>query len=118
MQSEDKLQSECYLWFHETFPEYRGLLCYNLNNSRNRIRASMDKAMGLQKGRSDMVLYWNGTAYHIELKVAGGTQSKDQKKWQQAIKNAGFDYVIVRSLLDFMDYINGIIFTRTEDAKV
>lgn len=118
MQSEDKLQSECYLWFHETYPEYRGLLCYNLNNSRNRIRASMDKSMGLQKGRADMVFYWQGSAYHIELKTLQGVQGSDQRKWEAAIKTAGFDYVIIRSLEKFKEYINGIIFTRTEDGKV
>ena len=118
MQSEDKLQSECYLWFHEKFPEYRGLLCYNLNNSRNRIRASMDKAMGLQKGRADMVLYWKGSAYHIEFKLPNALQSKDQKKWQQTIKEAGFDYVIIRYLKHFQEYINGIIITRTDKVKI
>ena len=109
-QSEDKFQSDCYLWFHETFPQYRGLLCYNLNNSRNKIRASTDKAMGLQKGRADMVFYFNKKAYHIELKVNGGTQSQDQKKWQKVIEEAGFQYYIINdSLQDFKDFINGII---------
>lgn len=109
-QSEDKFQSDCYLWFHENFPQYRGLLCYNLNNSRNKIRASMDKSMGLQKGRSDMVLYFKGLAYHIELKVNGGTQSPDQKKWQSVIQNAGFRYYVINdSVQDFKDLINGII---------
>jgi hypothetical protein len=107
--SEDKLQSDCYLWFHETYPKYRGLLCYNLNNSRNKIRASMDKGMGLQKGRADMVLYWKGSAYHIELKLPNGVQSPDQKKWQAVILLAGFEYTIIRSLEDFKDYTNGII---------
>jgi hypothetical protein len=69
----------------------------------------MDKAMGLQKGRSDMVLYFKGRAYHIELKTPDGVQSADQKKWQAVIIADGFDYVIIRSLQDFQHYINGII---------
>lgn len=109
--TEDRLQSDCYLWWHHEYPQYRGLLCYNLNNSRNRIRAAMDKAMGLQKGRSDMVLYWNGSAYHIELKTETGSQMPDQKKWQSTISNAGFQYVIIRSKDEFINYINGIIIT-------
>jgi hypothetical protein len=109
-QSEDKFQSDCYLWFHESYPQYRELLCYNLNNSRNRIRASMDKAMGLQKGRSDMVFYFAGQSHHIELKVNGGSQSPDQKKWQKTIENAGFKYYVISdSLQDFQNLINGLI---------
>lgn len=107
--SEDSFQSDCYLWFHNTYPQYRGRLCYNLNNSRNKVRGMMDKSMGLQPGRSDMVLYHNSHAYMIELKLPGGTQSKEQKKWECTIKNAGFDYVIIRSLEEFQKYLQGIL---------
>jgi hypothetical protein len=70
----------------------------------------MDKGMGLQPGRSDMVFYFRGKAYHIELKVEGGKQGQDQKKWQECIERAGFSYIIIRdSIQDFQDYINGII---------
>jgi hypothetical protein len=99
--SEDKLQSECYLWFHNEFPELRGLLCYNLNNSMNKIRGMMDKGMGLQPGRSDMVFYYEGKAFMIEFKTVDGGQSKAQKEWEQKIKRAGFSYSIIRSLEEF-----------------
>jgi len=26
--SEDKIQTDCYIWFHNNHPELRGLLCY------------------------------------------------------------------------------------------
>jgi hypothetical protein len=110
MQTEDAFQSSCYQWFHATYPQYRGLLCYNLNNPKNKIRGIMDKGMGLQRGRSDMVLYFDRKAYHIELKVAGGTQKPDSKEVAEIIQNAGFSYVIIKdNLQDFEDYINGII---------
>lgn len=111
--TEDKLQSECYLWFHHTFTEYRGLLCYNLNNSRNKIQAMMDKGKGLQKGRSDMVFYLNGTGLMIEFKIETGYQSKEQKEWQAKIENAGFCYKIVRSLDQFKLVINQFIKENT-----
>ena len=107
--TEEKLQSECYLWFHDTYPQYRGQLCYNLNNPRNRIRGMMDKAMGLQPGRSDMVLYHQGRAYMIELKLPDGVQSKIQEKWEAVIKQAGFSYVVIRSLEEFKRYLQGIL---------
>lgn len=107
--TEDQLQSQCYQWFHAYYPEHRGKLCYNLNNSRNRVRGMMDKGMGLQPGRSDMVLYHDGTAYMIEFKLPDGVQSKEQKKWQSVIESAGFDYVIIRSFEKFQEYLQSIL---------
>lgn len=107
--NEDKLHSDCYLWFHENYPDLRGLLCYNLNNSRNKIQAMMDKGKGLQKGRSDMVFYYKGTATMIEFKIESGKQSPDQVKWQSLIEKAGFSYKIIRSLDEFNQLILAII---------
>lgn len=107
--SEDKLQSECYLWFHNEFPELRGLLCYNLNNSMNKIRGMTDKAMGLQPGRSDMVFYYKGQAFMIEFKTLDGVKSKNQKEWQKVIERSGFSYSIVKSLDEFQTLILRLI---------
>ena len=105
MESENKLQVTCYVWFHNTFPELRGLLCYNLGNSKNAIDGARNKAMGLQKGRSDMVLYFNGTATMIEFKTDNGEQSQAQKDWELAVRIQGFSYYIVRSLQEFQSLI-------------
>lgn len=107
--NEDRLQYDCYTWFHSEFPELRGLLCYNLNNSRNKIQAMMDKGKGLQKGRSDLVFYYRGVAIMIELKTPTGTQEKDQIIWQSKIEAAGFKYHLVRSLEEFQKIIFSII---------
>lgn len=107
--TEDRLQQSCYLWFHNTYPQYRGLLCYNLNNSRNPIQGNLNKSMGLQPGRSDMVLYWNSKAYMIEFKTDGGKQSKAQIEWQVLITHQGFIYDIIRTLDEFKVLVNGII---------
>lgn len=98
--TEDAFQAECYIWFHNTYPLLRGLLCYNLNNSRNKIAASINKAMGLQKGRSDMVFYYKGQAYHIELKVSPNKQTNEQKEWQKVIESQGFSYFVVFDSVD------------------
>jgi len=107
--SEDKMQSDSYRWFHETYPEYRGLLCYNLNNSKNKIRGMMDKGMGLQPGRSDLVFYYKGVAYMLEAKTEKGTQQPNQKVWQSKIIQAGFSYQIFRSKDEFISIILEII---------
>ena len=78
MYSEVKIQSQIFQWHWNNYPEERGLLCYNLNNSANKIQGNQNKALGLIKGRSDMVYYYNGTAVMIELKNATGKQSKEQ----------------------------------------
>jgi sulfur relay (sulfurtransferase) complex TusBCD TusD component (DsrE family) len=103
--TEDKLQSDCYQWFHSTYPELRGLLCYNLNNSRNKIRAMMDKGMGLQKGRSDLVFYYSGSACMIEMKTENGKQTPEQKKWQEIVEKNGFEYTICKTLEQFQAII-------------
>ena len=101
IKAEIKIQSEIFLWHWNNLPEERGLLCYNLNNSANKIQGNQNKALGLIKGRSDMVYYKNGNATMIEIKTAKGTQSKAQKEWERIIKEAGFNYVVVRSLDEF-----------------
>ena len=107
--NEDRLQEECYLWFHNTFPHLRGLLCYNLNNSANKIQGNKNKGMGLQVGRSDMVFYYQGKAYMIEMKVADGVQRIDQIKWQNTVEAQGFKYLIARSKEGFKQFIYNIL---------
>ncbi len=107
---EARLQQEIYIWFHNQFPNYRGLLCYNLNNSKNRIDGARNRSLGLQSGRSDLTLYFKGRAYMIELKTDAGRQSKQQKEWQRVIESHGFDYVIIRSLDEFKQFfINTVL---------
>ena len=105
--TEARIQQECYMWFHNTYPALRGLLCYNLNNSKNKIDGSINKSLGLQPGRSDMVLYIKGKAIMLEFKTPTGVQSKKQKEWEMVIKREGFEYHIIRSLEEFK-YIVGI----------
>ena len=109
MKTENKIQSECYMWLHNSLPGLRGLLCYNLNNSKNKIDGAKNKALGVQAGRSDMVLYYQSKAYMLECKTPGGTQSDKQKEWEQLIKLHGFEYHIFRSLEEFQMIINSIL---------
>lgn len=108
-QLEERIQEDCYLWFHNTYPKLRGLLCYNLNNSSNRVQGAKNKGMGLQEGRSDMVFYFNAKAYMIEFKTEEGAQSPSQLKWEQSIRSQGFKYIVVRSKEEFMLLINKVI---------
>lgn len=113
--TEIQIQKACYLWFHNTFPSDRGLLCYNLGNSKNSIDGNKNKALGLQPGRSDLVYYCKGKANMIEIKDADGKQSEKQKEWQGLIELNGFNYHIVRSLEDFQLLITRI---QTETPQI
>jgi hypothetical protein len=109
MCSEDKLHQDCYVWFHNTYPTMRGLLCYNLNNSKNKIDGARNKAKGLIAGRSDMVLYYQSTAFMIEFKTSDGVQSAGQKEWQSLVASNGFQYHIIRSLPEFQSLLLSIL---------
>jgi hypothetical protein len=100
--NEDRLQQECYMWFHNTFPEQRGLLCYNLNNSRNKVAGAINRSMGLQAGRADLTYYTpSGRAVFIEMKTPTGTQQPEQKKYQKKVESFGYLYKICRTFDEF-----------------
>jgi sulfur relay (sulfurtransferase) complex TusBCD TusD component (DsrE family) len=65
--------------------------------------------IGMVPGRSDMVLYYNGTATHIEMKLPGNYQQPNQKHWQAQVEAQGFAYHICRSLEEFQTVIQGVI---------
>ena len=109
MESEAKLQMEIVRWFNNNYPELRGLLCYNLNNSEGSWRGKKNKFLGVIAGRSDLVLYHSGSAYMIELKNAKGTQRPAQVKWEKLVKSQGFEYVVLRTLGEFVLYVKGLI---------
>ena len=107
--SEELLHQSCYTWFHNTYPQLRGLLCYNLGNSRNKIDGARNRNKGLQAGRSDFTFYWSGRAFFIELKTPVGTTGKAQLSWAELVMKHGFEYYIVRDLETFKVLVKGIM---------
>ena len=107
--NEGRIHQDCYVWFHNSFPQLRGLLCYNLNNSRDRIEGAKNRSKGVQPGRSDFVIYYQREAFMIEMKEGDGSLSKDQKDWQKLVESQGFRYTLCRTLEDFKEAIGGII---------
>lgn len=106
MKTESKLQQEIFTWHWNNRPKERGLLFMVYNTPPNAKAGAILKGMGMIAGVSDMIyLSPLHGAILIELKTATGRQSPDQKKWQKAIENARYSYVIVRSLEDFKKII-------------
>ena len=113
MKLEDKIQAECFQWSWNELPETRKLICYNLNNSKNKIDGNLNKAKGLIKGRADLTFYWKGKAYFLECKTKTGKQRPGQPEFQKVVESNGFDYYIFRSLEEFQKIIKSIICTQT-----
>ena len=106
---EQSTQQAIVRYFAYQYPSLKGLLCANLNNSKDARTGGINKSMGVIAGRSDLVLYFKGKAYHIEVKAPKGKQSEAQKDWEEIICLAGFDYDVVRSLDEFIHLMKIII---------
>jgi hypothetical protein len=73
------------------------------------VDGTRNKALGIQAGRSDLVLYHQGKAYMIEMKTEKGKQKDGQPEWEAKIKAQGFQYHICRSLSEFQSLITCIL---------
>ena len=109
MKSETRVQQEIVMWWNNEYPQYRGLLCYNNNNSIGGFRGKQNKYLGIVVGRSDLVLYLGGVATMIELKNDMGAQKPAQKKWQALVEREGFRYEIIRSLGEFQKLVKELV---------
>ncbi|MBO7510026.1 MAG: VRR-NUC domain-containing protein [Bacteroidales bacterium] len=110
--NEGKIQSECVIWFHNTFPQYRGLL-FHVPNENDRadsspIQGAIRKSLGVWPGVADLIfLVPRGPhgALLIEMKDEKGTQKPAQKEWQKIVEAHGYSYKICRSLAQFKEIL-------------
>lgn len=112
MTNENNLQAEIYKWFHNNYclknMNDRGLIFSIPNGGTRNIREAMTfKATGLLKGASDLiVIFPNGKLCFIELKIAKGIQSAEQKDFEERVSKAGYEYHLIRSLEEFIILTN------------
>jgi len=113
MISEERLQSECYQWFHNNYTSLRGLLWHVPNGGQRSVtEANKFKAIGLVSGVSDLHFFYNGQMYFIELKVETGRLSENQVKWIEAINKQNGEVVVIRDLQTFKNFINDILTSK------
>lgn len=99
--TEEQLQASIFQWHWNNRPEERGLLFHCQQKARNAIEGNRFKALGVVAGVSDLIyLKPGGNPVLMELKTETGTQSQVQKDWEVRVKQAGYEYVIIRSLAD------------------
>ena len=91
------------------YPKLVGLLYMIHNTPRNKIDGKRLKAMGMVRGVADLAFMYKGKSYYLELKIATGRQSKEQKEWEQLITSHGFQYVIIRSVDEFLSFISSVV---------
>jgi hypothetical protein len=105
--NELQLQAQIFQYHWNSRPSERGLLFHVNNKARNSIEGAKFKAMGVVSGVSDLIyLKPGGKPILIELKTDNGTQSSEQRKWELHVKSAGYQYLICRSLEEFIKLIN------------
>lgn len=110
--NEGRIQAECFQWFFNTFPQYRGLLFHVPNeNDRadsNPIQGAIRKSLGVWPGVADLIFLSANGRHHglcIEMKDEHGTQKPAQKTWQVAVESQGYKYCLCRSLAQFQEII-------------
>lgn len=108
--SEDAIQSECYVWFNNTYKELRGCLFAVPNGgARSALQGKIFKMTGVYAGVSDMLFMHQGETYCIEMKNDFGEQSDKQVIWQKKIEKQLFKYFVIRDLATFQKLIKEII---------
>lgn len=110
---EHDLQCSCVSWFRYQFPQYAPLLFAVPNGgSRRIVEAQRLKAEGVLSGVSDLIfLAPSGKPLLIEMKTSAGRQSPEQKIWQKDVEDAGYTYVIARSLDEFIEIVKNHLMT-------
>ena len=111
---ESKLQQQCVAWFRMRYPKYAMLLTHPANEGNgNRVNGAIHKAEGTVPGVPDLLLFLPSfsegvimAGLGIEMKTEKGRLSQSQKDFCLMFSAAHYDYVVVRSLDDFMKVIN------------
>jgi hypothetical protein len=107
--TEARIQQECYMWFHNSFPELRGLFFRIKNEDHNAISGARNKSTGVVSGVADTcLLIPKGDPIFIEFKTETGKQSDAQKNWESIVNFAGFRYEIIKSLAEFQELCKGL----------
>ena len=111
--TEAKIQSEIYCWFNNNFclkfhnPRY--CIFSVPNDTQNKEETMRKLATGLKSGVSDLIVLFPDRAIFCEVKTPTGVQSETQKDFQEQVEKLGFEYILVRSLLDFQNKINKLL---------
>jgi len=109
--NESKLQQQCIKWICLQYPN---IICMAIPNGgkRSRTEAAIMKAEGVLAGAADLFIPKSNKDYYglfIELKIGNNKQTDAQKWFELNVKRDFYEYVVVRSLEDFMVEVNNYL---------
>jgi hypothetical protein len=108
--SEDQLQSDCYQWAWNNFPNTRRLLFSVPNGGTRNTREAMKlKATGLTAGVADLLFLWYGKTFAFELKVGTNKQSPSQLEWEKIATPHIASYKVIRTFDQFQTIFTQIV---------
>jgi len=108
--TEDQLQQRIVIDFRN-----RNLKNYNLifsvpnGGSRNPIEAMKLKKTGTLAGVSDLIIMITNRIIFLELKTEKGIQSEVQKNFQNKVEALGFEYLLIRNLKQYEDFVQTLL---------
>lgn len=112
---ESNTQKSCVTWFRLQYPKKRKLLIAIPNGAvlrgdakQRAIQMNRMKAEGLVPGAADLFLSIPSgdlAGLYIEMKTKKSAQSKEQKIFEVEAVQAGYGYVLARSLDQFMSIV-------------
>ncbi len=106
--SHDQLQAQCFLWHWTEYPEQRGLMHANNNNSRNKIEGNQKKALGVVKGVLDLEYFYASKLYFFDIKIGRDKLSDDQLAFIAKVESEGAKCYEIRSLEQFQEFIKSV----------
>lgn len=112
----NQLQSKCFLYFWNNYPEHRGLLFSVTNNLTTSLkgragaaRMSELKALGVCKGVTDFIFYFGGKMYAWDIKVGKDKLRPEQVDFIAKVKNQGGEGGEIRSFEEFKKMIEEVL---------
>jgi len=103
--SEGAIQQKCVMYYRNNYclkiHNPRHLIFSVPNDVKNDIERMRKVSEGLYSGASDLIILEPGVAKFVEMKTETGTQSKDQKQFQEIVEALGFEYYLIRSFEQF-----------------
>jgi len=112
----NKLQSACFLWIWNEKPELR-YLCFSTTNNLTtqldrdgaRARMAQMKSLGVIKGSTDLIFFYAGRMYGLDIKIGKDKLSKEQLEFIAALNRQGGAGCAIRSLESFQSEIDCIL---------
>ena len=96
---EQEMQIACASYLYDRQAYVKDLIFCHVPNGgkRSKAEAGIFKAMGVQAGAPDLIIWMKGTIIQIELKVVKGVLSDAQKAFRDRLTALGHEYHVVTS---------------------